>query len=65
MLLSSHLLAEVAHTVDDVVIISSGRLVTGVGAGRHAPDGDDLEQTFFNLVNRQSQPNRQPETVSL
>jgi ABC-2 type transport system ATP-binding protein len=65
VLLSSHLLAEVAHTVDDVVIISAGHLVTESALADIAPDGDDLEQTYFSLVNRQSQPNRQPEAISL
>jgi len=55
VLLSSHLLAEVAHTVDDVVVISGGRLVTESALADIAPDGDDLEQAFFSLVNRQSQ----------
>jgi ABC-2 type transport system ATP-binding protein len=55
VLLSSHLLSEVSHTVDDVVVISAGRLVTESALTDIAPVGEDLEQVFFNLVNRQSQ----------
>ena len=55
VLLSSHLLSEVAHSVDDVVVISDGRLVTEAPLADIATDGDDLEKAFFHLVNRQSQ----------
>ena len=46
MLVSSHLLAEVQHTVDDVVIIRAGRLV------RTAPLAElgDLEDAFLSLT---------------
>lgn len=46
VLISSHVLTEVAQTVDEVVIIRSGRLVA------HEPiaEGDDLERTFFELT---------------
>ncbi len=51
VLVSSHLLSEVAHTVDDVVVITRGRLV------RHAPladltaqTGRDLEDVFLDLT---------------
>ena len=48
VLVSSHLLAEVAQTVDDVVIIDRGRLVA------HSPIGElggsSLEDVFFNLT---------------
>ena len=37
-MVSSHLLAELAQTIDDVVIIANGRLVT------HQPMADLLEQ---------------------
>ena len=53
VLISSHLLAEVAHTVDDVVIIARGRAV------RSAPlaelDGPDrsLEDVFLSLTDHQ------------
>ncbi len=50
VLVSSHILAEVAHTVDSVVILDGGRLV------RQAPLADltlgarDLEDAFFKLT---------------
>jgi ABC-2 type transport system ATP-binding protein len=46
VLISSHVLAEVAQTVDEVVIINRGRLVT------HQPltEGEDLERTFFEMT---------------
>jgi ABC-2 type transport system ATP-binding protein len=50
VLVSSHILAEIAHTVDSVVIVDHGRLV------RHAPlaeltDGaGDLEDVYFKLT---------------
>jgi ABC-2 type transport system ATP-binding protein len=47
---SSHLLSEVAQTVDEVVVLSGGRLVADTTlAGRHH---DDLEALFFNLVHQ-------------
>jgi ABC-type multidrug transport system ATPase subunit len=48
---SSHLLAELAHTVDDVAVIAAGRLVA------HRPveeltEGDDsaLETAYLTLI---------------
>jgi len=57
VLVSSHLLAEVAQTVDSVVIVDSGRLVaqgpvaelTGGATG-----GSDLEEAFFQLTREAS-----------
>jgi ABC-2 type transport system ATP-binding protein len=46
VLISSHVLAEVAQTVDDVVIIHRGRLVTHQPLAADA----DLEGTFFELT---------------
>jgi ABC-2 type transport system ATP-binding protein len=54
VLLSSHLLAEVASTVDDVVVIARGRLVSQSSLA-DLSDGADLEQAFFDLVNHQPQ----------
>ncbi len=52
VLVSSHLLAEAAQTVDDVVVISAGRLaaegpVAQLTASHHT---DNLESLFFDLV---------------
>ena len=49
VLMSSHLLAEVAQTVDDVVIIASGRLVRQASC-ELAPDGRELEDLFLSLT---------------
>ena len=54
VLLSSHLLAEVSNTVDDVVVIANGRLVCQSSLA-DLSYGTDLEQAFFDLVNHQPQ----------
>jgi ABC-2 type transport system ATP-binding protein len=48
--MSSHLLAEVAQSVDDVVIIASGRLVRQAKLSELAPDGRELEDLFLSLT---------------
>ena len=58
VLVSSHVLAELAQSIDDVVIISRGRLVT------HGPmrdlldehDQDDLEELFLDLTSSTGGP---------
>src|SRR4051795_8282088 len=52
VLVSSHLLAELAQTVDDVIIIADGRLVAEAPIAdllRRA-DGASLEQVYLDLV---------------
>lgn len=54
MLLSSHLMGELAETVDDVVIIKRGKIVAD-GAleeviGKHAT----LEEAYFALTSEQA-----------
>jgi ABC-2 type transport system ATP-binding protein len=49
VLVSSHQLAEVAQTVDDVVIIARGRLVTQTTVA-DLPDHADLERMFLDLT---------------
>ncbi|GAA2816860.1 ABC transporter ATP-binding protein [Crossiella cryophila] len=56
VLLSSHQLAEVAQTIDDVVIIKGGLLFAGslaelTDGGRH-----ELEQRYFDLIDRAGEP---------
>src|SRR3954471_15739503 len=48
---SSHLLAELAQTVDDVVVIDRGRLVTHQPMAEllHSAQGSSLEEVFMNL----------------
>jgi len=53
VLVSSHMLAETAQTVDSVVIVDHGRLVTQAPLASltvHA----DLEDAFLQLTGRQS-----------
>lgn len=52
VLVSSHLLTEVAQTVDEVVVLSGGRLVTQTRLSR---DDEDLESLFFDLVNQKNE----------
>jgi ABC-2 type transport system ATP-binding protein len=49
VLVSSHILAEVAQTVDHVVIIDHGRLVRQ-GSLAEVAGSSDLETTFFDLT---------------
>ncbi len=58
VLVSSHVLSEVAQTVDRVVIISAGRLRF---AGPLTELGDGLEKTFLHLT---SDPARSPDAHS-
>ena len=50
VLVSSHLLAEVAQTVDHVVIVERGRLVTSRPMAELAAAGQSLEDVFLNLT---------------
>jgi ABC-2 type transport system ATP-binding protein len=57
VLVSSHLLAEAAQSVDDVVVIAHGKLaaegpVAELTASHHT---DNLEDLFFDLVNDRAQ----------
>jgi ABC-2 type transport system ATP-binding protein len=53
VLVSSHILAEVAQTVDHVVILAHGRLVRQAPLAELTANGD-LEDVFLNLVDRQA-----------
>ncbi|HEY2286288.1 MAG TPA: ATP-binding cassette domain-containing protein [Streptosporangiaceae bacterium] len=50
VLVSSHILAEVAQTVDRVVILDHGRLVTQAPLADLTAGGRDLEGIFLNLT---------------
>ncbi len=50
VLVSSHLLSEVALTVDDVVIVSDGRLAAQGPLAQLADGGRSLEDTFLDLT---------------
>jgi len=49
--LSSHLLAEVAHSADDAVVIDHGRLVAAGPVTDLASGAESLEHAFHSLVN--------------
>jgi ABC-2 type transport system ATP-binding protein len=52
VLIASHALTEVAQTVDQVVIIDSGRLVATVRLDELAGRGETLEETYLKLTTR-------------
>ena len=54
VLVSSHLLAEVAQTVDSVVIIDGGRLIAQGPVAELTAGGAGLEETFFQLTGEAS-----------
>jgi ABC-2 type transport system ATP-binding protein len=53
VLLSSHLLTEVAHTVDDVVIIAGGRAVCAAPLAEIGGPDRSLEDVFLSLTDHQ------------
>ena len=52
VLLSSHLLAEVEQTVDEVIIVDRGRLVCQRPVGELRTEAASLEDAFFALTNQ-------------
>ena len=50
VLISSHVLAEIAQTVDQVVIINGGRLLATVRLDDLAARGEALEETYLELT---------------
>ena len=50
VLLASHVLAEVAQTVDRVLIIHCGRIVAAAGLGELAERGGTLEDAYLELT---------------
>ncbi len=54
VLIASHVLAEVAQTVDQVVIIDRGRLVATVRLDELAGRGETLEDTYLELTAREA-----------
>jgi len=52
VLLSSHLLAEVEQTVDEVIIVDRGRLVCQRPVGELRTGSGSLEDAFFALTNQ-------------
>jgi len=54
VLISSHVLAEVAQTVDRVLIILGGRIVTGIGIGELAARGQTLEDVYLSVTSTEA-----------
>ena len=54
VLLSSHVLAEVAQTVDQVLIIERGRLIATVRLDELASGGHSLEDIYLELTAREN-----------
>ncbi|MBI5871003.1 MAG: ABC transporter ATP-binding protein [Actinobacteria bacterium] len=50
IIVSSHLLAEMEQTADEVVIIGDGRLLRKAQLSEMAKDGPSLEETFLELT---------------
>ena len=50
VLVSSHMLAEVAQIIDSAVIVHHGRLVVQAPVAELTADGTDLETAFFHLT---------------
>ena len=50
VLVSSHMLAEVAQTIDSAVIVHHGRLVVQAPVAELTAGGTDLETAFFHLT---------------
>jgi ABC-2 type transport system ATP-binding protein len=56
VLVSSHQLAELAQTVDDIIVIDRGRLVARGTLPSLTGDGRrSLEDLFFDLINSEGQ----------
>jgi ABC-2 type transport system ATP-binding protein len=50
VLVSSHMLAELAQTIDSAVIVDHGRLIAQGSVAELTADGTDLEEAFFQLT---------------
>jgi ABC-2 type transport system ATP-binding protein len=50
VLISSHMLAEIAQTIDSAVIVHHGRLVVQAPVAELTAGGTDLETAFFHLT---------------
>jgi ABC-2 type transport system ATP-binding protein len=55
VLISSHLISEVAQTADDLIVIGKGRLLTQTTVGELATTANSLEDAFFRLTESASE----------
>jgi ABC-2 type transport system ATP-binding protein len=49
IVVSSHQLAELQHTVDDVIIVNQGKLIAS-GNAKEIMAGQSLEEAFLRLI---------------
>ena len=50
VLVSSHLISEMAHTADALIVIGQGRLLAQTTVARLSGPGRSLEEAFFQLT---------------
>ena len=50
VLISSHLISEIAHTADALIVIGRGRLLAQTTVARLSARGGTLEEAFFQLT---------------
>ena len=50
VLVSSHLISEIAHTADHLIVIGQGRLLAQTTVTQLSADGGSLEEAFFRLT---------------
>jgi len=50
VLISSHVLAEIAQTVDQVIVIDRGRIVRAASLGELTANGRSLEDAYIDLI---------------
>jgi ABC-2 type transport system ATP-binding protein len=50
VLVSSHLISEMAYTADALIVIGQGRLLAQTTVARLSARGNSLEEAFFQLT---------------
>jgi ABC-2 type transport system ATP-binding protein len=50
VLISSHLISEIAHTADDLIVVGQGRLLAQTTVAEMSARGGSLEEAFFQLT---------------
>jgi ABC-2 type transport system ATP-binding protein len=50
VLVSSHLISEMAHTADALIVIGRGRLLAQTTVSQLSASGGSLEEAFFQLT---------------
>jgi ABC-2 type transport system ATP-binding protein len=60
VLVSSHLISEMAHTADALIVIGRGRLLAQTTVARLSAGGRSLEEAFFQLIDGSSDYSGRP-----